>query len=127
MTFLADENFPGAAVGVLRASGRDVLYIAELCPGVSDEVVAELCSREQRVLLTFDKDFGQLVYRRGLESSSGIILFRFAPDSPEEAARAAVDLIESRDDFAGSFCVVTKDLIRIRPLRQREQLPGPQG
>ena len=58
MTFLADENFPRPALDALRNAGWDVLSIAEECPGISDEEVAALCSEQQRILLTFDKDFG---------------------------------------------------------------------
>ena len=117
MTFLADENFPRPALDALRKAGWDVLSIAEECPGVSDEEVAALCAEQQRILLTFDKDFGELVFRRGLSAGSGVVLFRFTPESPEEAAELALGLVESQADLGGSFCVVTRDRIRVRPLK----------
>jgi predicted nuclease of predicted toxin-antitoxin system len=58
MKFLADENFPRPALLVLRDAGNDVRSVAEESPGLSDEEVAALCDRDERVLLTFDKDFG---------------------------------------------------------------------
>ena len=67
-------------------------------------------------LLTFDKDFGELVFHRGLPAGSGIVLFRITPDSPEDAAEVALALVQSQLDLAGSFCVVTRDRIRIRSL-----------
>lgn len=60
MRFLADENFPGAAVGALRAMGRDISWVRALSPGMTDPDVLAWALREQRVLLTFDKDFGEL-------------------------------------------------------------------
>ena len=90
MKFLADENFPRPALEALLKAGWDVVSIAEECPGVPDEDVAALCAAQERILLTFDKDFGELVFHRGLPAGSGVVLFRITPDSPEEAAEVAV-------------------------------------
>jgi predicted nuclease of predicted toxin-antitoxin system len=117
MRFLADENFPRPALEALRKAGWDVMSIAEECPGVPDEDVAKLCAGQQRILLTFDKDFGELVFLRGLSTGSGVVLFRITPASPDDAAEMALALVQSQPDLAGSFCVVTRDRIRIRPLR----------
>jgi predicted nuclease of predicted toxin-antitoxin system len=114
MTFLADENFPRPALLALRKAGWDVFSIAEECPGVPDEDVAALCEDQRRILLTFDKDFGELVFHRGLPAGSGVVLFRIPPDSPEKAADVALALVQSQPDLAGLFCVVTRDRIRIR-------------
>ena len=73
MTFVADENFPRPALEALRNAGWEVFSVAEECSGISDEEVAALCSESQRVLLTFDKDFGELVFRRGLSAGSGVV------------------------------------------------------
>jgi predicted nuclease of predicted toxin-antitoxin system len=60
MRFLANENFPGAAIEALRAAGNDVAWIRVDAPGSSDPEVLARAAREERVLLTFDKDFGEL-------------------------------------------------------------------
>ncbi len=122
MRILADENFPRPALEALRRAGWDVFSIAEECPGVSDEEVAALCAEQQRILLTFDKDFGELVFRRGLSAASGVVLFRITPESPEDAAGVALALVESRPDLAGTFCVVTRDRIRVRRMGQPRDL-----
>jgi predicted nuclease of predicted toxin-antitoxin system len=114
MRFLADENFPRPALEALRRSDWDVFSIAEQCPGRSDEEVAALCADQQRILLTFDKDFGELVFRRRVSAGSGVVLFRITPESPEEAANFALALIESQPDVRGAFCVITRDRIRVR-------------
>lgn len=54
-----------------------------------------LCADQQRVLLTFDKDFGEIVFRRGLSAASGVVLFRITPESPDDAAALALALVES--------------------------------
>jgi predicted nuclease of predicted toxin-antitoxin system len=116
MRAMADENFPRPAVEALRTAGWDALSVAEECPGVPDEAVAALCAEERRILLTFDKDFGELIFRRGLSAVSGVVLFRITPDTPDEAADLALALVEPQPDLRGSFCVVTRNRIRIRPL-----------
>jgi predicted nuclease of predicted toxin-antitoxin system len=60
MRLLADENFPGAAVTALGAVGHDVVWVGAVAPGTSDPDVLAWAAREQRILLTFDKDFGEL-------------------------------------------------------------------
>lgn len=59
MRFLADENFPYDAVAALRDAGHDVVWIREAVPGISDEDVLKRAEAEERILLTFDKDFGE--------------------------------------------------------------------
>ena len=117
MRFMADENFPRPALEALRNAGWEIFSVAEECPGISDEEVAILCSDGQRILLTFDKDFGELIFRRGLSAGNGVVLFRLIPESPEEAADVALALVKSQPDLNGIFCVVTRDRIRVRRMR----------
>jgi predicted nuclease of predicted toxin-antitoxin system len=60
--FLADESCDFVVVRALRVGGHDVAAIAEMSPRATDEVVLELAIRESRILLTEDKDFGQLLH-----------------------------------------------------------------
>ena len=76
MRFLADENFPGAAVISLREAGHDVASIAADAPSSPDRDVLARASTDGRVLLTFDKDFGELAFRAHLPADCGVILFR---------------------------------------------------
>jgi predicted nuclease of predicted toxin-antitoxin system len=115
MRLLANENFPRAAVEVLRAQGHDVLWIVENCPSVEDEYVLDLAVRESRVLLTQDKDFGELAFRRGLPATSGIVLFRVAP-VPDSVAELAGKAFRDNVDFRGKFVVVEDGRVRERPL-----------
>lgn len=116
MSFLADENFPRPAVAALRSAGFDVLWVAESNPGAPDDAVLALAVSTQRTLLTFDKDFGELAYRRKLPAQCGIVLFRATPQSPEEAASLAVSALQSQKSWAGHFSVVTRQRIRMRTL-----------
>ncbi len=74
MRFLADENFPGEAVAALRMGGHDVVWICEAASGASDKRVLEMADEDARILLTFDKDFGELAWRARLPAACGIVL-----------------------------------------------------
>jgi predicted nuclease of predicted toxin-antitoxin system len=76
MQFLADESCDFAVVRALRAAGHDVKAVAEAALGATDHAVLELAVRERRVLLTEDKDFGQLVFAAS-RSTGGVIFIRF--------------------------------------------------
>src|SRR5260370_23263323 len=83
MNFLADESCAGPVIRALLEAGHDVVAIAKVAKGATDEQVLERALNENRVLLTEDRDFGELVYARG-RSSAGVILVRF----PGRARRA---------------------------------------
>lgn len=116
MNFLANENFPLDAVTILRQEGHDVVWIRTDSPGITDEIVLARAITENRILLTFDKDFGELAIRRGLPATCGIILFRTTATSGPEAARKVSAVIASRTDWPGHFTVADDRRIRMRLL-----------
>jgi predicted nuclease of predicted toxin-antitoxin system len=75
---------------------------------------------DARVLLTFDKDFGELAWRSGLPASCGIVLFRLPALGPARVGKVIADVLTSRDDWSGHFSVVEPGRIRVRVLP-----PGP--
>jgi predicted nuclease of predicted toxin-antitoxin system len=113
---LADENIPASALAALRARGHDVQSIREDAPGSSDDEVLRRAISEKRLLLTFDKDFGELVFRKGRDASSGVVLFRIAAMSPRLFAQLAVNVLEGRNDWSGHFSVVEETRIRMTRL-----------
>ena len=116
MRILANENFPGEAVEALRVAGHEVLWIRTDAPGLSDRAVLDRAQVEDRLIVTFDKDFGELAFRFGLPASSGIVLFRILASSPSRVARIARAALEARDDWTGHFAVVEESRIRMTPL-----------
>lgn len=76
MRFVADEGCDFAVVRALRATGHDVTAILEIAPQAEDAVVIGLAVRERRILLTEDKDFGELVYAHA-SATSGVIFLRW--------------------------------------------------
>jgi predicted nuclease of predicted toxin-antitoxin system len=117
MRFLANENFPLDAVEALRQDGHDVTWIRTEFPGISDPEVLSLAQAEERILLTFDKDFGELAFRSKLPVTVGIILFRIKAPSGAVVAQKVARAIAMRDDWYGHFSVVEDDKIRMRMLK----------
>jgi len=64
VNFLADENVDRQIVERLRQDGYSVLFVAEMDPGIADEIVLHTANLTAAVLLTADKDFGDIVYRQ---------------------------------------------------------------
>ena len=83
LRLLANKNFPGDAVTALQQVGHDIVWIRTAAPGSSDPSVLAKARAENRILITFDKDFGELVFRHGLPATSGVILFRISAPSAE--------------------------------------------
>lgn len=117
MRFLADENFPLPSIRLLSTAGHDVIAVALESPGVPDETVLDRAFQEGRVLLTFDRDYGGLLYRQGSEPPEGVVYFRFAPSSPEEPAEYLLALLERfGSSLLGMLTVAERDRVRQRPL-----------
>ena len=116
MRLCADENVPGDCVAWLRKKGHDVLWIREWAPGSSDTAVLSRAFEEKRLLVTFDKDFGELVFRSGANASHGILLIRFIRYSSKALGERVAAVLESRDDWWGHFTVVDDQGIRMRRL-----------
>lgn len=113
MRFLADESCDFAVVRALRIAGHDVKAVAEAALGATDRVVIELALHEQRVLLTEDKDFGQLVFAAGA-STSGVIFIRYSATARSRLPQIVLDLVnKEKERLAGSFVVIQPSRIRI--------------
>src|SRR4051794_9463404 len=117
MRFLADENFPKAAVMAMRSAGLRVDWVLELASGSTDRVVLARAMDEGAVMLTFDKDFGELA--RGVPATPGfgVVLFRVPPPPTSEAGGALAEIIRSREDWEGRFSVVEPGRLRMRALK----------
>lgn len=116
MRFLADENIPAAAVAALKAAGNDVAWVRSESPGVADRDVLAWAVREGRVLLAFDKDFGELARAWTPPGAGGVVLFRLPMPKGEGAGRLISKLIASRDDWGGHFSVIEPGRVRMRTL-----------
>lgn len=113
---LADENFPLSAIIKLVAAGYDVKSVALEYPGIDDREVLDLACRLGRCLLTFDSDFGDLVFSKGMPAPKAIFYFRIHPIKHEELISLALHTLSETPD--GYFAVITKENTRLRKLPQ---------
>lgn len=119
MRLLADENIPRLVVEFISSRGHDAIWVGEKAPGISDREVLSLATTEKRILITFDTDFGELVFRLGMDAPFGVILFRLMPDSLAAIAQTIVETLESQTDWTSRFSVVDGNRIRSRLLPSR--------
>ena len=111
---LADENVDMPTIRGLRAVGHDVSSVGETTPSIMDENVLALAYQEERVLLTFDKDFGELVFRRRLPHA-GVLLCRVAEiPMPERLTLITQILAQYGEELSGGFGVLTGHLFRLK-------------
>ena len=116
MRIVADDNVPGAAVETLRSAGHDVAWVSEREPGTADTDILSRASAEARLLVTFDKDFGDLAYRARMPVSHGIVLFRLASMSKDTLPQFVADSLASQVDWEGHFSVISEHRIRVRAI-----------
>ena len=119
MILLADENIDLSVIARPRAEGHQVFAVSEMDPGVTDDVVLALANERNALLLTEDKDFGELVFRQGLVHA-GVILIRTAGIAPDAKGQLLARTLASHArEVVGCFCVLTRDSLRIR-----KRVPG---
>jgi predicted nuclease of predicted toxin-antitoxin system len=113
MNLLADEGVERQVVERLRRDGHTVLYVAEMEPGITDNLVLERANEAEALLLTADKDFGELVFREGRLSSGGVVLTRLAGLSAESKAQAVSNAFRKHSsEFPSHFSVISPGRIR---------------
>jgi hypothetical protein len=113
--------------------------VSEVAPGSPDEAVLELVAREDRIFLTEDKDFGQLVFAAG-RGTRGVIFVRFPASARPSLPESVRDLVATRGaQLAARFVVVEPGRVRISeapgvyckpeegPHRVRPRAPGGGG
>jgi len=113
MKFLVDEC-TGKRLAILLSQKYDTLFVGDVLKGATDEEVLNFAEKEDRILITDDKDFGRLVsnLRR---PSTGVILLRTSTTNPQERIQLLLKTIQ-RLDTRGKFVVITDDRIKIRKI-----------
>jgi len=114
MNFVADEGVDAAIVELLRSNKYEVHYIAESEAGFDDESVLQIANETQSILITQDKDFGELVFRLR-KIHHGVILIRMEGLKPLTKARIVKNAIDSQgDNLLNAFTVISPGAFKIR-------------
>lgn len=118
MRLLLDECVEAGLAGSLRAAGHDVALVQDIDPTADLARVLKLAASQDRLLVTVDKDFGDLVLRQR-RSVPGVVLLHIPPEQRHTTAqRVAAVLDELGERLIGHHTVVQPARLRIRPLRQ---------
>lgn len=116
MKWLADENFPYPSFHLLLQHGLDVIHVGTDFPSITDARVLEICREESRILLTFDRDYGDLIFRQKMVPPPGVVYFRIREYTPKTVGIELIDLIAHGLKAEGQFTVVKETGIKQRPL-----------
>ena len=115
MKFLANENFPLPSVHILRELGYDIIAIGETSPSISDKEVMDIAIAADRTILTFDKDYGELIFKYGYKPSAGVIFLRLEHFLTHEPGNIIHDLLTNHiTDMTRLFIFFDGDDIRRR-------------
>ncbi len=107
MRILADENMPDTTVALLRQDGHDVHFVKETMPRTADLDVLTVATREGRLLVTQDKDFGDIVVNRNQPAPYGVVLFRFHDDVPDsDRFRLMASIVIARSGWGAGIWTV---------------------
>lgn len=113
---LADENFPRPALLALRSAGVEIDSVSELMPAASDREVLAYAVEHGRWLVTFDRDYGELVFARKVASPEAILYFRQGVYAPEWPVEAMLSILGDPSFASGHLVVISERSVRRRPL-----------
>src|SRR5262245_22446979 len=99
--YLANENFPLGIAASLRSKGNDVTHAGESLAGQPDPIILQTAVAQDRVLLTFDHDFGELVFRQQEPPAPGIVLFRLHQLPPDQLLAALESFFDAKPTLRG--------------------------
>lgn len=115
--FLANENIPLATIFRLRKEGFDVSSVGLDSPSITDREVMQIAADENRTIITFDRDYGELIYKYGFRPPAGVIYLRMQNYQPEEPAELILKLVSNPNlEFAGLFTVADESSVRQRKI-----------
>jgi predicted nuclease of predicted toxin-antitoxin system len=116
MNFFADESLDRQIISRLRQGGHAVLDVTEIDPGISDDKVLSMANESKAILLTADRDFGDLVFRQG-RLTEGVVLIRLSGlHSTKKAELVSALINQHAKEIQQAFLVITPGSIRIRKI-----------
>lgn len=115
MKLLANKNFPYKSIYYLKEKGYDVLSIGMDNPSIVDSEIMTIAINEQRTILTFDRDYGELIFRHNYKPEKGVIYLRLDEYQPQEPGLIIEEIITNKEiDLARALTVIDKNGIRQR-------------
>ena len=114
MNLVVDESVDRIVVDALRRDGHNILYISEFAPSINDDTVSNLANQHDALLITEDKDFGELVFRNG-RVHTGVVLIRLSGLSTQAKIHSVSTTFANRgSELRNAFSVISPGRVRIR-------------
>lgn len=114
LKFIVDVGVSNKVEKWLAAQGFDVVNVRNIDPRLPDHKIVEIAAKENRMVITMDKDFGELVYRN-TAAHTGVLLLRLDGYSSQEKVNVIKKILEEHQDkIVGKFCVYKDNNLRIR-------------
>jgi len=114
MKLLANENFPYPSIFYLRDKGFDIVSIGMENPSIKDSEIMSIAINESRTILTFDRDYGELIFRFNYKPEMGVIYLRLENYSPIDPGLIIESLLNSDLNFKRALTVIDQHGIRQR-------------
>lgn len=114
MKLLANENFLTASVDFLRSAGYDITYVAEGFKNISDKSVIQTTMDEERTVLTFDRDYGELIFKYNYKPPKGVIYLRLLAYEPDEPGKLIDALLKQNLETENLLTVFDGSTLRQR-------------
>jgi predicted nuclease of predicted toxin-antitoxin system len=115
MKLPANEKFPQSSVKILKDAGYDIVSVGDGFAGILDSEVIDFAIKEHRIILTFDRDYGELIFKRGYRPSAGVIYLLWEIFQPEEPGKYLIELFSTKSIlYENTLTVISEDNIRQR-------------
>jgi predicted nuclease of predicted toxin-antitoxin system len=115
MKLLANENIPAASILYLRTGGFDVLSVGADDPSITDREVMAIAIAEKRTIISFDRDYGELIFNQNYKPEHGVIYLRLEQFSPQEPGLIIERIVQQNEiDFERALSVIDRNSIRQR-------------
>ncbi len=119
MKILANENIPLSSVRYLIQQGFDIIHVGDDFSGITDVEVIELAEKENRLIITLDRDYGELIFKKGLQPPAGVIYLRFQEYTPDMPGQLIKELLSDKSlQFHNRLTVVDNKSLRQRFYRK---------
>lgn len=113
--FLANENFPRPSTIILREKGYHIISIQEKARGISDEEVIKMALDANLIILTFDRDYGELIFKYAKDNPPAVVFFREKGNTPEFAGSSLVSILSNKEiSLSEAFTVIEVNNVRQR-------------
>jgi len=113
LKYLANENVPFSSITFLKSKGYDIKAIGVDDPSITDEQVMQIAIDENRIIITYDSDYGELIFKHGYKPQAGVIFIRTQPTEPLETAKILEELLTKKAiSFEHNLTVIDSNTIR---------------